>query len=212
MQTVRLWTAALVSRIDGMVSRIENHEALAASAIRDVRRAAARAGVQLRRVRADGDRLRAQLEETREAEASWRERARRKADEDEAMAVECLRRARESARRLRALERRLAEHERIERDLGADVTRIQERLTRLEEHRHVLAARESRAVALAGVHEGEDALSPDVDDLFDRWEIRISERELVGGRDDSADSFEDTLSREEEEADLRAELDALRRQ
>ena len=43
MQTVRLWTAALVSRIDGMVSRIENHEALAASAIRDVRRAAARA-------------------------------------------------------------------------------------------------------------------------------------------------------------------------
>ena len=51
MHTIRLWTATLASRVDAMVSRIENHEALAESAIRDVRRAAGRASVQLRRMR-----------------------------------------------------------------------------------------------------------------------------------------------------------------
>ena len=205
MQNIRLWTAAVVSRIDGMVSRIENHEALAQSAIQEVRRASARARVQLRRVRADGEQLRAKIEESSEAEASWRERARRKAGEDEAAAIECLRRAREAARRIGVLENRLREHERLESGLTTDVARIQERLSRLEEHRHLLAARESRAEALTGLWVGDAGPGP-IDDLFDRWEVQVSEREVSFGRDDDADAFEHGFSLEEEEADLRAEL------
>lgn len=209
MQTIRLWTHSLATRIDGMVSRIENHEALARSAIQEVRGAAARARVQLRRVRADGEQLRARIEEAREAEASWRERARRKASEDEAAAIECLRRSREAARRVGVLEARRIEHERLEAELTTDVGRIQERLTHLEEHKHVLAARESRAAALSGLDVGEVGPGP-IEDLFDRWEVQISEREVSFGREDDADAFEHAFSKEEEEVSLHAELATLR--
>ena len=208
MQNIRLWTSAVVSRIDGMVSRIENHEALAQGAIQEVRRASARARVQLRRVRADGEQLRAKIDENSQSEASWRERARRKAGEDESAAIECLRRAREAARRIRVLEARLREHDRLESELTADVTRIQERLSRLGEHRHLLAARESRAEALTGISAGDVGPGP-IDDLFDRWEVQVSEREVSFGRDDDADAFEHGFSVEEEEADLQAELERL---
>ena len=208
MQNIRLWTAALATRIDGVVSRIENHEALTQTAIADVRRTAARARVQLRRVRADGDQLRQRIEEAAANERSWQERARRTADTDEAAALECLRRAREAKRRGRVLSERRVEHERLESELSADVTRIQERLSRLEEHRHQLAARESRATALSCLESGDLGPGP-IEDLFDRWEVQISEREVCFGRED-ADAFEHTFSKEEEEADLRAELADLR--
>ena len=209
MQTLRLWTTALATRIDGMVSRIENHEALAQSVIQEVRRASARARVQLRRVRADGEQLRARIAENREAETSWRDRARRKASEDPEAAIECLRRAREAARRRRVLETRLGDHDRFESELSADVARIQERLSRLEEHRHVLAARESRAEALTGLSTAADVGPGPIDDLFDRWEIQISEREVAFGRDEDEDAFEHGFSVEEEDAELRAELENL---
>ena len=209
MQNIRLWTAALATRIDGVVSRIENHESLTQTAIADVRRTAARARIQLRRVRADGEQLRHRIDEAAEGERSWQERARRKAEHDEAAAIECLRRAREAKRRGRVLAERLVEHERLEGELSADVTRIQERLSRLEEHRHQLAARESRATALSSLESGDLGPGP-IEDLFDRWEVQISEREVSFGRDDDADAFEHAFSQEEEEADLRAELAELR--
>lgn len=211
METLRLWTAALIARIDGMATRIENHEALAQSAIQDVRRASARARIQLRRVRGDGERLRGQLEETRQAEVAWRDRARRKAEADESAALECLRRAREAAQRAGALAHRLEEHERLEAELGGDVARIQERLSRLEEHRHVLSARQSRADAFATIGNDEVGFC-DVETLFDRWDVKISEREMSSGHEALGDAFEHRLSREEEEAELRDELDALRRE
>jgi len=213
MQSIRLWTAALVSRVDGMVSRIENHEALAQSAIREVRQAAARASVQLRRVRRDGERQRQRLDELREAQATWRERARRKADADEATALECLRRGQQAARRATALEARLRDHEKIERQLARDVTAVEERLVRLDEQRHVLVTRQSRAEAMSALRDTSAPLHSDLDDLFDRWEVRIAERELAGGcaELDDVDPLEGELDREEEQDALRAELEALRR-
>ena len=213
MQSIRLWTAALVSRVDGMVSRIENHEALAQSAIREVRQAAARASVQLRRVRRDGNRQRQRLDELRESEATWRDRARRKADEDEATALECLRRSQQAARRAKALEARLREHERIERQLARDVSAVEERLARLDEQRHVLVTRQSRAEAMSALRDGNAPLHTDLDELFDRWEVRIAERELAGGcaEPEDVDPLEGELDREEEHEALREQLETLRR-
>jgi len=210
MQRIRLWTTSLVSRMDGMVSRIENHEALAQSAIRGVRQAAARANVQLRRVREDGARQRARLEELRGAEAAWRDRARAKADEDESAALECLRRSKEAARRGAVLASRLAEHERVEVQLAADVAKIDERLTVLEEQRNVLVTRQSRAEALSSVRQAHELDTGDPDEVFGRWETRVAEREYEGGCFDRGDVFEEEFTRAEEESVLRAELVELR--
>lgn len=209
MHRLRLWTASLVSRVDGMVARIENHEALAASAIRDVRQAAARAGVQLRRVRADGARLRDELHARREAEVSWRDRAARTAESDRDTAIECLRRSRCKGREAQELERRIAEHERIEKQLALDVAAVEERLSRLEEQRNLLSTRESRAEALGSVRDADAPGGVDVGEVFGRWEIRVAERELEGGCPTRGDALESDFQQAEESAELGAELDTL---
>jgi phage shock protein A len=192
-----------------MVSRIENHEALAASAIRDVRQAAARATVQLRRVRADGARLREEVAARHEAERTWRERAARTASEDREKAIECLRRSKRAAREAVELTRRLAEHERIEQQLARDVAAVEERLSRLEEQRNLLATRQSRAEALGSVREAHEPCGAPVEEVFGRWETRVAEREFEGGCLPRGDDLELGFREEEEGSELGAELDAL---
>jgi phage shock protein A len=209
MQRIRLWTASLVSRVDGMVARIENHEALAASAIRDVRKAAARATVQLRRVRADGARLREEQVARRDAEQSWKDRAARSAPKDRERAIECLRRSKRAGREAVVLERRLAEHEAVEKQLASDVALVEDRLSRLEGQRNVLVTRQSRAEALGCVQEAHSPLGVDVDEVFARWETKVAEREYEGACLPRPDELESAFSEEEERDELGAELDEL---
>ncbi|MEN8185279.1 MAG: PspA/IM30 family protein [Myxococcota bacterium] len=205
MNRLRLWTSSLLSRVDWMVTQVENHEALAESTIRDVRQAGARAQVQLGRVRRDGERLRARLAEEVEAERRWRERAERSAREDEARALECLRRSRTAGRRAGELERRVDEHDRVERQLIHDVGAVQERLSRLEERRNLLRTRQSRAEALSSVRCDR---AVEAGALFDRWETRVVEREFEGEcASDPASAGEDEFETEFDEAE---ETEALR--
>lgn len=209
MQRIRLWTASLVSRVDGMVARIENHEALAASAIRDVRQAAARATVQLARVRRDGARLRDELAARREDARVWEERATRTAATDRDKAIECLRRSHGAVRDAAQLERRLAEHERVEQQLARDVAAVEERLSRLEEQRNLLATRQSRAEALGCVREAQAPCGVELDEVFGRWETQVAEREFAGGCLVRSDALERAFDEEEEGAELDARLDLL---
>jgi len=208
MNRWRQWSASLVSRVDWMVSMVENHEALADSAIRDLQRHAARAKVQMGRVRADGRRLRARLDQEREAVTSWRERARRLAPGDEARALECLRRARVAERRVAELADRAAEHERIESQLARDLTRVEERLATLRSQRNLMRTRQSRADALSAVGQCGEAV--ELEEIFDRWDTRITERELASGCDlEDGDAFESELVDAELEDELRDELRTL---
>ena len=53
----------------------------------------------------------------------------------------------------------------------------------------------------------------DLDEVFERWEVRVAEAEIEGGLDDpavSVDAFADGFHDEEQDADLRAELERLR--
>ena len=208
MNRFRHWTASLVSRVDWMVSQVENHEALADSAIRDLGHHAARARVQMARVRADGRAIQQRRDREREAVSSWRDRARRQDGPDDTRALECLRRARTAERQASELDRRLAEHEQVERQLARDLGRVEQQLTTLRGKRNLMRTRQSRADALAAVGDCEDVTG--LDDVFDRWEERITERELLVGCGDGPDRFEAELEEAELDDALRAELAALR--
>ena len=207
MNRLRHWSASLVSRVDWMVGMVENHEALADSAIRDLGRHAARAKVQMGRVRSDGKRLRQRLADEQDAQHAWRERAKRLATTEEARALECVRRAKASERRIRDFEERVAEHERIEHQLGKDLGRVEEKLTKMKSQRNLMRTRESRAEALNAVGECHDVSG--LDDVFERWDTRITERELVAGCTDDGDALDFELSEQEAEGDLRDELSRL---
>ncbi|NIR32663.1 MAG: hypothetical protein GWN84_25855 [Gammaproteobacteria bacterium] len=211
MNYFKRWTAGIFSRIDGFIAQVENHDALAAQALRELAQSTARAHVQLKRVRADGEALRRQLAEQREHGQVWKERAKR-STEDEGRAIECLRRSKRAARSADELERRLAEHERMEQQLGDDIRKLEERIRRLREQRNLMRTRQSRAEAMSALQDGTVQLNDDIHEMFERWEIRVTEAEYTGGVSAAdEDRFEREYVSEEEETALKEELRALRR-
>lgn len=206
MRTLGRWTSGIVSRIDWMVSKVENQEALADSAIADIQRATARAKAQLARVRQDGVRIRHLLAEAQEAAQRWRVRACDCGTANEGKALECLRRGRQATARAVELTDRLATHEGTEEKLVADIRGAESRLGQLKEKRNLMRTRQSRAEALGQVGRLTAADRGGIDDIFERWETRITEAELQTACERDTDALEGEFITDEEEADLRAEL------
>jgi phage shock protein A len=206
------WTHGFASRIDAMVKQIENHDALVSAAVRDAKEARARARVQLARVREDGRRMQRRCTELEEAERRWRERAQRIGDEDEERALECVRRMKRAAREREQLVAQAGEHERIEGQLTRDIKSIDGRIESLVQQRNLLRTRQSRAEALAAAHQDDGRRLAEVDDILERWEVKVSVSETdldcsLGEEDD----LELELAGAEEREELRAELDELLR-
>jgi len=209
---IRRWAMGVFSRVDAVVSRIENHDALVSAAIDDAQSARARATVQLGQVRRDIQRMQERVTELGLDEQRWKERAARVAEQDEERALECLRRRRRAERERTDLEKRLREHVEIEKRLSDDLARIGERVDQLKRQRNLLRTRQSRAEALSIAQEADGSALRDIDEILSRWETKVTHYELqtdlaLGDRD----TFAAEYSAEEEKDDLRAELDRLRK-
>ena len=203
------FTSGLLSSIDGFVAQVENHEALASSALRELEQGVGRSKVQLARVGRDGVTLRQTLAEEREASVRWRERAKR--ETNETRALECLRRSKRSETRSLELEKQAMEHERVEEQLKRDVQTLETRMVELRQQRNTMRTRQSRAEALVIVQGNGSASSSEIGDIFERWEERVSEREVMSGLVTvTSDTLDEELTSAEEEAALKLELEALR--
>ena len=209
MARIKRWTHGFVASIDSMIVQVENHEAQATSALRDLEQGVARSRVQLMRVERDGRSLRQALDEEREAAARWRDRARR--EENEARALECLRRHKRSEARVSELNHNQAEHERIEQQLKRDVQTLERRLVELRQQRNTMRTRQSRAEAFSVAQGQGDVESGEIGQIFERWETRVAESEVASGcLVASLDSFDDEFLDAEEAASLKLELAALK--
>jgi len=207
----RRWTIGVASGVDRMVGKIENQEALVSAAIRDLQRSAARAKVQLGRVRQDGMNLRHALADEEEAEQQWRDRAGKTADVDEGRALECLRRAKQAHRKADGLRRRLDVHAGTEEQLRRDMRTVETRLVELKEKRNLMRTRQSRAEALCAVHDVNAPVGAEIEEIFDRWECHVTEAELESGCHlEPNDSLEEEFLTQEEETELRIELQELK--
>lgn len=209
MARIKRWTHGFVASIDNMIVQVENHEALATSALRELEQGVARSKVQLGRVERDGRSIAQSLAEEREATERWRDRARR--EPDEARALECLRRHKRSAARVAELTRNDEEHSRIEQQLRRDVQTLEGRLQELRQQRNTIRTRQSRAEAF-GVAQGQGEVhSGEIAEIFERWETRVAETEVRSGcLVGSIDSFDEEFLDAEEAASLKLELLALK--
>jgi phage shock protein A len=209
MARFKRWTHGFVASIDSMIVQVENHEALATSALRDLEQGVARSKVQLMRVERDGRALSQALAEEREAAIRWRDRARR--EENEARGLECLRRHRRAEARVRELSHNQAEHERIEQALKRDVLTLERRLIELRQQRNTMRTRQSRAEAFSVVQGNGAVENGEIGQIFERWETRVAESEVASGcLVASVDSFDEELLDAEEAASLKLELRALK--
>lgn len=212
MRYVKRWASGVLSGIDALVAKFENHDALVTEALRELQGAAARAQVQLKRVYEDGEALRRRLASEREAVIQWRDRATRSRDDDQ-RAVECLRRSKQAERVAEEVEKRLEAHANTEKQLAKDVDTLQERIDRLKEQRNLMRTRQSRAQVVGSTGGGGFQLDAEIGEIFDRWETRVAEGEFAGGWTlGIEDRFEDEFRSEEENAALLTELEELRKE
>lgn len=207
MKRIKRLGVSITGWVDEVLSQIENHEALAESAVKRVRESTARARAQLRRVERDHARLKSEAEQASRDVAAWKGRALSAKDEDRA--IECLRRSKEAERRASSLELRLAEHSRCKQELQTAIRGLDEQLHALVERKNLMRARQSRAEAMHGMVEASGPVG-DLDSLFERWDVRVSEIELSADCSDPKDSFEAEYESAEERAQLRDELEALK--
>ena len=209
MARIKRWTHGFVTSIDNMIVQVENHEAQATSALRELEQGVARSKVQLLRVERDGRALTQALAEEREAAARWRDRAKR--EENPARALECQRRYKRSESRVSELDRNRTEHDRIEHQLRRDVQTLERKLTDLRQQRNTMLTRQSRAEAFS-VAQGVGAQDQhEIGQIFERWDSRVTENEVMSGcLVTTNDSFDEEFLNAEETASLQLELAALK--
>jgi phage shock protein A len=198
---------SVTSWVDGVLAQIENHEANVDAAIVRVRKSTARARVQLRRVERDQTKLKDNLAAEDEASSAWLRRV--KATKDEDAALECLRRAKTAERRCARLRERLGEHERTHKELSDGIGQLNDRLSELVERRNLMRTRQSRAEAMHGMATATTPIG-DLEDLFERWETRVTEVEIASDAADYVDTFEAEFESAEQTAALLEELREMR--
>jgi len=211
MNSLRRLTASILSSFEGVVGQLENHEALVTTAIREAEQAAGRAKAQLARVQKDGIAMRKRIEELQEQATLWEDRAKRVATQDEAKALECVRRRQRYLAQASKIEEQAVAHVKLERQLGADLSIVQEKLGTLRQQRNIMRTRESRAEALRVVHSIDSSTIGEIDDIFDRWEARISacEQHVDSSSPNETDELSVEFTSKEEEGDLKAILHSL---
>lgn len=206
MKILNRWKTTLISGFEHVVNQVENHDAVIATAIRETREAAAGARVKLNRLRRDCEKMRLRLAELEQSAATWAARAVKSHPAEPDTALECVRRRNAVLQEAAYLREELSRHEALERQLNRDIVVIDERVAELNRRRNACSAREFRAKAI-GVPE--EFLPPDVEDVFDRWEIKLTTAEPLAAGE--ADSLEARFAVGEERASLEAGLDELLR-
>ena len=202
--------ASVGASFEHFVNKVENHEAVAESAIRDVRASAAKLKVQLGGVNAQADRLRKRRDSVAEEAGRWRTRAKRFATEDEGRALECLRRMKRAEAEQAVVTDQLARYEALGGTLKDRLAAVEARLSDLQLKRTALSSRSVRARAMGA---GDQESLADVNAVFDRWEMAVIQDEYL---DEIGDATSDALEREldaaEEREQLKAALEELRKE
>jgi len=209
MSLIRRISTSITSSVDRAVSKVENHDAIINAALRDTQRAAAKSRVRLERVRKDGNSLKTRYSELQNAVVRWTERAKSVAAEDEAKALECLRRRKDCESQLLSLHDSIQKHEELEAKIAEQVKKIEARIGEVAQQRNMMRSRQSVAEAMRTINNIEGVSYGEIEDTFDRWEINLGETEILMGAVDSPDPLDTAFMAEEDKAELRAELKIL---
>lgn len=198
------WFGRALSRVDGLVAKVEDHEGRIASAIAvaeaTLRRGRAR-HEQL--VREHGELLRSRRGQLRRA---TQERALAVGASREEVAFTHLRRARRADARGVELAGHVERSTDLERLLDDELTRMHEHIATLRAQADYLGARRTRLTTTEGI-EGEAGAWAEAQASFARWESQLASAESAAGL--FAPQVESELMSDDAH-DLRAELSALR--
>ena len=209
MSLIRRISTSITSTVDRAVSKVENHDAIINSALRDTQQAAARSRVRLERVRKDGRSLKKRQSDLQQAVLRWTDRAKSIAASDESKALQCLRRRKDCEAQLHNLRDSIEKHDELEAKIAEQVKKIETRIGEVSQQRNMMRSRQSVAEAMRTINNMEGVSYGEIEDTFDRWEINLGETEILTGAGTTTDPLDSAFLVEEDTAELRAELSEL---
>ncbi len=204
--------ATISAGLDNAVSQVENHDAVVEAALKEARGAAARARVRLSRVQKEEANMCSKLAELENMQRKWTDRAVRTAEEDQAQALECVKRKNACEEQITQTKEAIARHKQLESNVGTSVDRIEQRITELTQQRNLMRSRHSAADAMRVINKIEGDCADGIDDTFERWEMLVSETEYMAGSTMNVDTLNETYARDENDESLKADLEDLLRQ
>ena len=202
-------SATFTASVDDLVTKVENHDAIIESSIRDCRKAAANTRVRLAKVKRDGERLSRQQTETKTEVEQWERRAVECAGNDEEKALQCLKRKNQAEARLTKLCESLTRHAAVETKVQRQLDHIESRINEISQQRNTMRSRQSAADAMRVINRLEGDPNVGIEDTFDRWESALLETEFHEDLDLNHDTLETEFIEQEEMEALRQQLEDL---
>ncbi|MDQ8203952.1 PspA/IM30 family protein [Pelagicoccus sp. SDUM812003] len=209
MKRIKRWTASIVSGFDSVINQVENHESVVNGSLRELHEHAARAKVKLGRLKGELASMKSKSTELEQAREKWTQRALSLRDADKKKALECLRRRRRVETEIERISQELPRHEALVANIENDVSKLEARIDDIRRKKLSFSSRASRAKAMEVIRDHDLDHSNCVDDVFERWEIKLTESEIGANLGVGSDSLEDEFLKEEEEAELERQLEAL---
>jgi phage shock protein A len=191
--------------LDQFANQLENHEAIAESAIRSVEDSARQAAVQHKLLCRDLDRMEKQLLNLQQTREKWTERAKKCGPTHPDDALECVRRLGMVEEEFKELTQRKSEQEKLEKELATNLRFVEEKIGALKAQKSILVTKEAQSEISRTVADLEGGSLRRMENIFDRWESRIA-RNTAGGVCANTDNFERKFEQEEQAAALKARL------
>jgi phage shock protein A len=209
MSIFKRLSATLVSRIDQVVGEIENHDAVVQATLDDMRKKVAEAKVRLNQVHREEKRLQTQIQEQQDHVERWKKRAIESSKQNEAKALECVSRRRYCQAQVDKLQLTLQQYQQTSEKLSTDIASTEQRLAEVKHKLTLMRARQSTSSALKASSETQTDAAELLEDTFDRWEINISQTEMMIDDHPVVDPVEREFVMREQQEELQEELRSL---
>ena len=199
-------TATIGATAETAVSRFENHEAIAQSALIEARQAVGKARLRHQRMTKNLNDIRSNIQASEKQVEQWTVRAQGLAQSDEKRAMQCLEERQRCRDQIVVLERSLTEHEALELNMAHKLKQLEERLRAMTNQCNEMRSRESLAQATQVMNKVGSQGSEGVDAIFERWELSISDNEIGNSVHEETLSTVSSLQREMDEEDRQSAL------
>ncbi len=209
MSWIKRLSTTLTASMDQLVGELENHDALIRVSIREQKQRIATARLQLSRIQNSEKEVARQLAELQLAQKQWAQRALREASSDEQRALQCMERRAAVQEKLHKLQAMRTEYQSTAARISGDIQRCEEALVSMQHKHDLMRARQSSVNAKAVIDELGGSQLEQVQDQFERWELRLAQGEYTLNLQGAGDELEEQYLSEERQQALRAELDGL---
>ncbi|MFK8079352.1 MAG: PspA/IM30 family protein [Granulosicoccus sp.] len=206
-------SATIGATAETAVSRFENHDAIAQSALIEARQAVAKARIRHAHLTRSVEEIRKNLETAEKQVLQWTLRAQKLATTDEVRAMQCLEQRQISRQQVDNHLLNLCQHEDLAAGMAKRLEQMQTRLQHLMRQRDDMRSRESLARAAQVMDRIDSKGGEGVDAIFERWEVSIGDAEIHNDtyHDELAgvSTLQREMDEEERQAALKDELTAL---